>query len=125
MKHSNPVELADYSINNKIDDQPAFAWWVPHVVQKRKLIIAKIKTKYWQQLHKYGIRIPKSVKEALEIDAANRNSYWKDAIEMEMPKIKDSVEEYDGDVDNLIGYQQIKGHIIFDIKLGENFCRKA
>ena len=25
----------------------------------------------------------------------------------------------------LIGYQQIKTHIIFDIKLGENFRRKA
>ena len=44
----------------------------------------------------------------------------------EMKKIKlDAVMVYDGDPDKLVGYQQITGHIIFDVKLGENFRRKA
>ena len=45
---------------------------------------------HWQRTHKYGIRIPKSVEEALEIDAQNRNSHWRDAIELEIPKIEDA-----------------------------------
>jgi hypothetical protein len=30
-----------------------------------------------------------------------------------------------GDPHSLVGYPQITGHLVFDMKLGENFCRKA
>ena len=43
----------------------------------------------------------------------------------EMKKINDSFELYDGDVKDLVGYQRIKTHFIFDIKLGKNFRRTA
>ena len=36
-----------------------------------------------------------------------------------------ALSEYDGDPKELIGYQGITGHMVFDIKLGENFRRKA
>ena len=49
LKDSYPVQLADYAVNNKIQDEPAFAWWVPFVLKKRIAIISKIKTKYWQK----------------------------------------------------------------------------
>ena len=28
LKHSNPVELAEYAVANEISDEPAFNWWV-------------------------------------------------------------------------------------------------
>jgi hypothetical protein len=28
VKESNPIELAEYAILNRIDDEPAFKWWV-------------------------------------------------------------------------------------------------
>jgi hypothetical protein len=59
IKHSYPVQVADYAIANKIDDEPAFAWWVPHVFKKRDRILSKIKSKYWEHTHKFGIKIPK------------------------------------------------------------------
>eukprot|EP00978_Attheya_sp_CCMP212_P004834 scaffold10631_cov58-Attheya_sp.AAC.2 len=34
-------------------------------------------------------------------------------------------EEYDGSPEELIGYEEITGHLVFDEKLGENFRRKA
>ena len=41
-------------------------------------------------------------------------------------KIKrDAVKVCDGNLNGLVGYQQITGHITFDVKLGENFRRKA
>ena len=46
LKISNPVELADYAVANKIDDQPAFLWWVPYTLRKRERIIQKVKSKY-------------------------------------------------------------------------------
>ena len=50
---------------------------------------------------------------------------WADAIKKEMPKIIGAVEEHNEDVSKLVGYQQISGHLIFDVKLGENFRCKA
>ena len=127
MKNSYPVELAEYAVMNKIEDEPAFAWWVPYTFKKRERILKKVKSKYWQRTHKYGIRIPKTVDEALKIDLEMGNTYWKDAIDEEMTKIKEmeAFKVYNGNPDNLIGYKQIGTHIIFDIKLGENFRRKA
>ena len=55
LKESHPVQVAEYAINNKIANQPAFAWWVPHTIKKRDSIISKVKSRYWKRTHKYGI----------------------------------------------------------------------
>ena len=47
----------------KIDDESAFAWWVKYAQKKREIILSRVKSKYWQQTHKCGIRSTKSVKE--------------------------------------------------------------
>ena len=47
LKDSYPVDLAEYAVINKIQNEPAFAWWVPYVISKRKRIIAKLRSKYW------------------------------------------------------------------------------
>ena len=50
---------------------------------------------------------------------------WTNAINEEMPKIKNAVRKFNGNPKDLVGYQEITGHMIFDIKLGEGFRRKA
>ncbi len=55
----------------------------------------------------------------------NGNTLWTDAIKQEKDKIKGAVRIYDGDVKDLIGYQEITGRFIFDVKLGEGFRRNA
>ena len=50
-----PLEVAEYAIANKIQEEPAFAWWVPFTIKKRERFISKLKSKYWQRTHKYGI----------------------------------------------------------------------
>ena len=125
IKQSYPVEAAMYARDNGIHEEPAFAWWVPYTLKKQKRILSKLKSKYWQRTHKYGIEIPKSVEEAYAIDDKNGNTLWRDAIEMEMKRIRDAFKLYHGNPEELIGYQEITTHFIFDIKLGENFRRKA
>ena len=61
MKQSYPVQVAEYARANRIDDEPAFAWWTQFTLRKRDRILAKTKTKYWQRTHKFGLRIPKTV----------------------------------------------------------------
>jgi hypothetical protein len=31
LKASNPVEVAEYAVVNRLVEEPAFKWWVPHV----------------------------------------------------------------------------------------------
>ena len=61
------------------------------------------------------------MKEALEIDAENGNTLWADAIELEMKNNRAAFKEYDGKIKDLVAYEQIFGHLIFDVKLSENF----
>lgn len=124
LKESFMVQVAEYSIRSAIDKEPAFAWWVPHVMKKRNSIVAKVKSKYWQKTHKYGIEIPKSVAEAKRLDLKNGNTLWWDSICQEMASVRIAFEEYDGE-GTPVGFAKIRCHIIFDVKLGENFRRKA
>ena len=68
MKNSFPVQMAEYSVQARISQEPAFAWWVSFVIKKRNRIISKVKSKYWMRTHKFGIRVPKSVAKAKRLD---------------------------------------------------------
>ena len=132
LKISNPVEVAEYAIANRIQEEPAFKWWVRDTIKRRNRILAKVKTKYWRTTHKFGIRVPKSVDEALQIDRENGNTLWYDAIQKEMKNVRVAFKVWEeGDVDEakrgqkLVGYQQIRCHMIFDIKMDGLFTRKA
>jgi len=124
-KASYPVELAEYAVVNKIEDEPAFAWWVPYTLKKRDRIISKMKTKYMQTTYKYGIKIPKNVEDAYKIDAENGNTMWTDSIIEEMQNVRVAFELCEGNPHDLVGYQEVRCRIIFAIKLGENFRRKS
>ena len=125
LKESYPVELAEYAVGNGIQGEPAFAWWVPYTLKKRTRIIQKIKSKYWQKTHKYGIQVPRSIKEAKEIDEENGNSLWMDAVQLEMKNVMTAFDEIEDPSTLGKEYKQVTGHLIFDVKLGEGFRRKA
>ena len=132
IKASNPVEVAEYAVANRLVEEPAFKWWVPHVIKRRNRIISKVKSRYWKTTHKFGIRLPKSVQEALEIDRMTNTDLWRKAINKEMSRVKVAWKTHDsntpqevreGKVPELTGFQEIGCHIIFDIKM--DFTRKA
>jgi hypothetical protein len=90
LKESHPLETAKYAVTMGIDHEPAFNWWVPHVLRKRDRIIsavAKCSARYLKRTHKFGIEIPRTVKEALELDRQNGNTFWADAIAKEMAEV--------------------------------------
>ena len=126
IKESYPVQVAEYAVSAHISEEPAFAWWASSVLKKRKRIIAKTKSKYWLRTHKFRIEIPKSVIQARQIDTKCGSTLWWDAICKEMKNVRPTFEVFEGGIEWLpSGYQEIKCHMIFDVKIGENFCRKA
>ena len=95
-----------------------FAWWAPYVLKKRNRILAKIKSKYWIQTHKYCIEIPNSVKRAKETDEFNQNTLWWDAIIKDMKNIRTAFEEWEGKASKIdAAHQKITCHMIFDVKM--------
>ena len=94
-------------------------------MKKSKAIIQKVRSKYWQRTKKNGIKTPKSVPEALEIDKQNGNHIWVDSVNKEIPKIKNAVDEYNSYPSNLIGYKKIIGHMVFNVNMGKNVFRNT
>ncbi len=125
MKEAYPIQTAEYAVQARIAEEPAFAWWVNYTLKKRNRVIAKVKSKYWVQTHKFGIKIPKTVDKARKLDAENGNTFWWDAIMKEMKNVRPAFEAWEKSADKIppAGFQQIKCHLIFDVKMGENFRR--
>ena len=123
VKESYPIDVAEYAVNNKIVSEPAFAWWVPQVLKKRDRIIKKVKTRYFRRTHKYGIELPKTVEQALEIDQRTGTDLWRKAIEKEMKNVQVALDvREDGQVP--VGFKEISCHLVFDVK-SDTLERKA
>ena len=86
-------------------------------MKKRDRIIAAVKKCYHKRTHKFGIELPKTVERALEIDKENGNTLWRDAIAKEMKNVRVAFDILDGDKPIPVGYQFMKCHLVFDIKL--------
>ena len=70
--------------------------------------------------------MPRSVQEAKRIDKQNSDMLLLDSIFKEMANVRVAFEEFEGDKIQLPpGYQEVGCHMIFDIKMGENFRRNA
>ena len=124
LKESYPIEVSKYAVNQGIDHEPAFGWWVPYVLKKRNMIIAAVNKRYHKRTHKFGFEIPKTVERALEIDRENGNTLWRDAINKEMSNIRVAFKILD---DGKIppGFQEMQCHMVFEIKLEGPFRRKC
>ncbi len=67
--------------------------------------------------HKFVIELPKIIKEALELDKKNGNTFWADAIAKEMKDLCVAFKILLDGQSVPIGYQKIPCHMIFDIKM--------
>jgi hypothetical protein len=124
LKESNPVEVADYAVTKNLHDEPAFAWWVPHILKKRNIIISAVTKRYHKRTHKFGIQVPKTWDEAVKLDEGNGNTLWQDAIRKEMNNVRIAFKVPNDEEAIPPTYQEVRCHMIFDVKM-EDFCRKA
>ena len=123
LKESNPVELAEYAVANNIQSEPAFKWWVSYTIRKREAIISKVNSRFTKKNVKFGIEVPSTVEEALELDRRNGNDYWGKAIKKEMDSVEVAFKFHDIGENAPPGYKKITCHLIFDVKF--DLTRKA
>ena len=99
-----------------------------NVCRVRRAVRAKKKNKKFKprsKNFKYGVQVPRTIAEALELDAANGNNHWQEAIDKEMKALLDmECFEFlkDGESPGQ-DFQKTRLHMIFDVK--NDLRRKA
>ena len=100
---------------NNIADEAAFAWWVPYTLRRRDRIISSVKARIRETTVKFGIKVPRTKKQARELDREDGNTLWSDAIDLEMGTILPAFDLSENDVIPQ-GYKEASGHLVFDVK---------
>ncbi len=82
------MQVGAYVIARGIQDEPAFAWWVPYVMRKRDIIVSMVNSRVRRTTHKYGIEMPAPgrdiVQKAIDLDRKNGDTFWMDSLAKEM-----------------------------------------
>jgi hypothetical protein len=88
-------------------------------------LVKRRSARYLKRNHnKFGIELPKTVEEALEIDRLNNTTFWGDAIKKEMQNVRIAFDILEDGSLPPQDYQFVRCHMVFDVKM-EDFCRKA
>jgi hypothetical protein len=108
---------------HNLQDKPAFSWWIGDIQKQCKRIICAIENHYLKRTHKFGVQVPKSVEEALQIDRDTGTTLWHEAIQKEMKNNAIAFEFLEPQASAPLGYKKSTLHMIFDVKM--SFTRKA
>ena len=100
LQTSHPIEVAEYIRAQALDGESPFYRWVHSVLRQRKASVSKIKARA-QITHKYGVEIPRTVKQAFIFDRVNGNTVWEKVIEKEMTNIGIAIQILGVDEDGL------------------------
>ena len=84
VKNSYLLHLAEYAVKNQLDKEPAFSWWIKTTLKHKRTFIKAAKRRFAKRTHKFGIKVPQTVLEALEIDKQTKTTFWRDMICKEM-----------------------------------------
>ena len=123
LKESHPIEVAEYVTVLNLETAPALTWWVPYAIKKRDRIIASINWRVTNQDHKFGIKIPKDIKEALKLDQDNGKTLWQDSYKKEMFQVGVAFKILRDGEHIPVGYNKSSGHSIWLVNM--DFTRKA
>jgi len=89
IKKDDPVSLAAYAKKKKLLNQSCWKWAQTYLKQDtrfarmmRQVQLNKAKTNTIK--YNFGVRVPRTIKEALALDKMNGNTKWSDAIETEL-----------------------------------------
>ena len=86
---------------------------MPYTLKKRDRIIALITYRVTKQDHKFGIKIPKDIKEALKLYQDNGNTLWQNYYKKEMFQVGVAFKILRDDEHIPVGYKKSSGHIIW------------
>ena len=121
MRKFDPLTIANYAHDNHLLEHKGWHWAKRHTRREKKFIrmlrILKTQKKAYAPKYKFGVRVPRNVRDALSIDRANGNTLWAEAIQKELRQLEDfeTFEVAKPDFDPG-GYTYVPLHMCFDVK---------
>jgi hypothetical protein len=86
------------------------------------VILSAVKKRVRCVTHKYGIKVPRNVEHARELDIASGNTFWMGALKKEMFNVGVAFEILDEGIPTPKGWSKVTGDLV-DVKT--DFSRKA
>jgi hypothetical protein len=123
LKETNTIETAQYAVDNRIDEEPAFDWWTRDVLKRKKRLIKMSQSHHQRSGFKFVIWIPRNTKEALEIDHEVGTKDWFISIMKEMENLRMDFRVQEHGTHAPVRNKKIPLTMIFDIKM--DFTKKA
>jgi hypothetical protein len=118
----DPVSCAEYANKNGLLDTPGWRRFKRLGKSGKKIERmvnqAKLKSYRRDPFWKFGVLVPRTHAQAVEIDAKNGNTKWQDSEKTEMAQL----DEYKTFIDKGVGgeapsgYKKIRCHMIYDVK---------
>jgi hypothetical protein len=118
---SNPKTIISFARKNNLLNKMLFCHLIQYCRSNTAVDIArilKISTSPAGIKYKFGIQVPKTIKNAIDLDKKNRNQLWQEAIKTELKQLTDYqtfIALYSRE-DIPTGYQKIPYHMVFDVK---------
>ena len=119
---ADPVTLAVYAKENDLLDTPGWKKLKRYARRAKKLLwmvkANKRAQRYNAITYKFGVRVPRNVKEAIQLDEENGNTYWQDAMALELQQLMDynTFRSLRKNACIPRGYQQIPCWMLFNVK---------
>jgi hypothetical protein len=118
---SNPKPIILFARNNCLSDKMPFCHLTQYCRSNTAVDIArilKVSTSPAGIKYKFGIQVPKGIKNAIDLDKKNGNHLCQEAIKTELKQLTDyqTFIVLDSGEDIPTGYQKIPYHMVFDVK---------
>jgi hypothetical protein len=118
---SNPKPIISFVRNNNLLDKIPFCHLTQYCRSNTAVHIArilKVSTSPAGIQYKFGIQIPKGIKNAIDLDKKNGNQLWQEASKIELKKLTDYQKfiVLDSGEDIPTKYQKIPYNMVFDVK---------
>ncbi len=129
MIKNDPITLAKYAKDKGLLETPGWKT-LRRIARRAKFVQQMINASKRQQQHdavryKFGVRVPRNVKEALMLDRENGNTYWQEAMDAELDQLNEynTFRSVGHNARTPDGYQCIPCRMVFDVK--QSLKRKA
>jgi hypothetical protein len=121
LRLSNPKPIISFARNNNLSDELPFCHLTQYFSSNTAVHIArilKVSTSPAGIKYKFGIQVPKGIKNELDLDKKNGNQLWQEAIKTDLKHLTDhqTLIVLDSGEDIPKGYQKIPYHMAFDVK---------
>ena len=122
LRKDDPVTIAGYAKDNHLLEERGWKW-CKRIAKREKKFLRMMKLMKAQQKgkraikYKFGVQIPRNVREAFELDKKNGNTKWGDAMKKEIEQLQEfeSFIPIEADFD-LTGYTFVPMLMCFDVK---------